>query len=192
MYWTCKSCGTKNPENAPKCGKCSSMCPLARFGGFSAARTMSMHDPDREMTGYAEAIERCLTCASCEVRCPQGVRYTDYVRGLRGEVPAECRRPRPHGEVFQRAGQLASGEEVPARPSWLDDDLSVSAEGELALFVGCLPIFDVVFHDDLQVDSLESARAAIRVLNQFGISPVLVGDESCCGHDLLWGGERGQ
>jgi hypothetical protein len=22
MPWTCKSCGTKNPDNAPKCGKC--------------------------------------------------------------------------------------------------------------------------------------------------------------------------
>ena len=66
----------------------------------------------------------------------------------------------------------------------------MSTEGEIALFVGCLPIFDVVFHEDLQVESLESARAAIRVLNQLGISPVLVGDECCCGHDLLWGGER--
>ena len=62
-----------------ECGKCTSMCPLAFFGGFSAARTLSMHDPESEIHRYANAVERCLTCASCEVRCPQGVRYTDYV-----------------------------------------------------------------------------------------------------------------
>lgn len=173
-----------------ECGKCSSMCPLAPFGGFSAARTMSMHDPASELGRYAEAVERCLTCASCEVRCPQGVRYTDYVRGLRVEVPAECRRPRPHGEVFQRVAQMTSSVDVSGRPDWLGEDLAISDEGELALFVGCLPIFDVVFHEEFHVETLASARAAIRALNHFDIEPVLVADEGCCGHDLLWGGER--
>ena len=96
-----------------ECGKCSTMCPLAAFGGFSAARMMSMHDPASEFHGYAEAVVRCLTCASCEVRCPQGVRYTDYVKGLRADLPPECRRPRPHGEVFQMVGKLAGMGERP-------------------------------------------------------------------------------
>lgn len=173
-----------------ECGKCSSMCPLSIFGGFSAARTMSMHDPASEIHGYAEAVERCLTCASCEVRCPQGVRYTDYVRGLRVDLPDECRRPRPHGEVFQMVGRLTDMGERPARPVWLEDDLRIAKEGEIALFVGCLPIFDVVFQEEFGVETLAIARAAIRLLNHLGIEPVLVGEECCCGHDLLWGGER--
>lgn len=173
-----------------ECGKCSSMCPLAVFGGFSAARTMSMHDPASEIHGYAEAVERCLTCASCEVRCPQGVRYTDYVKGLRADVPIECRRPRPHGEVFQKVGELVGMGERPDRPAWLEDDMQIAEEGEIALFVGCLPIFDVVFQEEFQVETLNSARAAIRLLNHLGVAPVLVKEECCCGHDLLWGGER--
>ena len=32
-----------------ECGKCSTMCPLARFGGFSAARMMSIQDPEAEI-----------------------------------------------------------------------------------------------------------------------------------------------
>ena len=66
-----------------ECGKCSTMCPLARFRGFSAARMMSIQDPEAEIHGHAEAVQRCLTCGACEVRCPQGVRYTEFVRGLR-------------------------------------------------------------------------------------------------------------
>lgn len=173
-----------------ECGKCSSMCPLATFGGFSAARTMSMHDPANEIHGYAEAVERCLTCASCEVRCPQGVLYTDYVRGLRTELPDECRRPRPHGEIFQMVGMLAGKNGRAGKPVWVDDDLEIAEEGEIALFVGCLPIFDVVFQEEFEVETLAIARAAIRLLNHLGVAPVLVGEECCCGHDLLWGGER--
>ena len=172
-----------------ECGKCSSMCPLAPFGDFSAARTMSMHDPASEIHSYAEAVERCLTCASCEIRCPQGVRYTEYVRGLRVDLPPEERRPRPHGEMFQMVGRLAGLGERAARPAWLEEDLEIAEEGDVALFVGCLPIFDVLFREEFQVETLDSARAAIRLLNHLEIAPVLVGDECCCGHDLLWGGE---
>jgi len=173
-----------------ECGKCSTMCPLGRFGGFSAARMMSMHDPESEIHGHADAVERCLTCASCEVRCPQGVRYTDFVRGLRTDLPAEDRRPRPHGEVFQIAAKIPGRNRESTRPAWLDHDLEVATEGEIALFVGCLPIFDVVLGEGFDVETVQSARAAIRLLNRMEIAPVLVGEECCCGHDLLWGGEE--
>lgn len=173
-----------------ECGKCSSLCPLAFFGGFSAARTMSMHDPESEIHGYADAVERCLTCASCEVRCPQGVRYSEYVKGLRADLPEECRRPRPHGEVFQKVGQVAASSERARSLEWLGDDLQIAEQGELALFVGCLPVFDVIFREEFQVETLESARAAIRLLNRLDVAPVLIAEEICCGHDLLWSGER--
>ena len=70
-----------------ECGKCSTLCPLAAFGGFAAARTMSMHDPASEMHEYADAVEKCLTCGACETRCPQGVRYSEVGRGLRQILP---------------------------------------------------------------------------------------------------------
>ena len=173
-----------------ECGKCSTMCPLAPFGGFSAARMMSMHEPESEIHEYAGAVERCLTCASCETRCPQGVRYTEFVRGLRDGMPSRHRRPRPHGEVFQVAAKWAEQGAGSGFPAWLGDDLEVSEEGEIALFVGCLPLFDVVFKDQFQVETLEIARAAIRMLNRLDIAPVIVGSERCCGHDLLWTGEQ--
>jgi len=87
-------------------------------------------------------------------------------------------------------GKLAGKGGQPARPAWLEDDLRIAEEGEIALFVGCLPIFDVVFQEEFQLETLASARAAIRLLNHLDVAPVLVREESCCGHDLLWGGER--
>ena len=172
-----------------ECGKCSTMCPLAEIAEFSAARVMSMQDPEAELRGHADAIQRCLTCAACEERCPQGVRYTDFVRSLRPELPAKVRDPSPHGEVFQIAATPRNGHSTDW--AWLkaDDGLCVSQEGEVALFVGCLPLFDAYFGPQLEVATVEIARAAIRLLNRLGIEPVLIHEECCCGHDLLWRGD---
>jgi heterodisulfide reductase subunit D len=174
-----------------ECGKCSTMCPLSRFGGFSAARMMSIHEPDADIHSHAPAVQRCLTCGACEQRCPQGVRYTEFVRGLRFELPWETRRSCPHGAVFEEAARWAADGAINGRNrSWLEDDLAVAEEGEVALFVGCLPLFDVVFGSELNVRMVEIARSAVRLLNRLGIEPVVVGEERCCGHDLLWSGHE--
>lgn len=174
-----------------ECGKCSTMCPLARFGGFSAARMMSIQDPEAEIQGHAAAVQRCLTCGACEVRCPQGVRYTEFVLGLRPELPEETRWSCPHGAVFQESARWAAEGAVNGRnSSWLEDGLAVAEEGEVGLFIGCLPLFDVVFGSELEVRMVEIARSAVKLLNQLGIEPVVVQEERCCGHDLLWSGEE--
>jgi Fe-S oxidoreductase len=166
------------------------MCPLAQFGGFSAARILSIQDPETEILGHAEAVQSCLTCGACEIRCPQGVRYTEFVRGLRKELSPLTRRPCPHGEIFQVAARIDPPPDPERLSRWLADDLETSAEGEIGLFVGCLPLFDVVFGEELEVDMTAIARSAISLLNRVGIEPVLVGEELCCGHDLLWNGQR--
>ena len=162
-----------------ECGKCSTLCPLSTFRNFSAARMAAIHETATE---YASTVNRCLTCGSCEVRCPQGVRFTDFVRGLRMDVPRERS---PHGGVFQASARAGSAHSL----SWLDPDLRVAEQGEVALFVGCAPLFDVLFAEDLGVRSLDATRAAIRLLNAAGIEPVIVDGERCCGHDLLWDGD---
>jgi Fe-S oxidoreductase len=172
------------------CGKCTTLCPLALRGGGFSAREIAAHELEEEIQGRGEGIGRCLTCASCEVRCPQGVRFAEFVRGLREQIPAESRRAPPHDGVFQSVARSMAGGGEPARSTgWIGDGLEVAEEGEVALFVGCLPWFDVYF-EDLQVQTVEIARSAIRVLNELRIRPVLVAQERCCGHDLLWGGDR--
>ncbi|MFQ5876679.1 MAG: (Fe-S)-binding protein [Acidobacteriota bacterium] len=172
------------------CGKCTAMCPLAAAGGFSARR-IAGREMEEEIRGRGVGVRRCLTCGACELRCPQGVRFTEFVRGLREMIPGESRRPCPHAGLFQSIARSMVGSHVPGRDAeWVGEGLRIAGQGDVALFVGCLPFFDLYFGDDPGVRPLDIARAAIRVLNRAGIAPVLLARERCCGHDLLWGGER--
>ena len=185
-----------------ECGKCSTLCPLVRFepsafGKFSASRVAALRDTEEATNGGRRAVERCLTCGLCEVRCPQGVRFVDFVAGLRRQLPGSWPERCSHGDVLRAVSQLAASAETDGDPAtrrrldWLDDDLKVAEQGEVGLFVGCLPAYDTVFGQQLDIRPTDIARAAVRLLNRLGIEPVVAADERCCGHDLLWTGDEG-
>ena len=135
-----------------ECGKCSTLCPLAPFGGFSAARMVALRDASSSAASQSAAIDRCLTCGACETRCPQGVQFSSFVLGVRSLAPPEWRSPCPHGEVLQEAARWSTDLKTPARDlSWVGDGLKVASEGDTALFVGCLPLFDTLFGEDFEV-----------------------------------------
>jgi Fe-S oxidoreductase len=46
------------------------------------------------------------------------------------------------------------------------------------------------FFPELGLTTLNGTRAAVRLLNRLGITPVVAAEERCCGHDLLWNGDR--
>lgn len=172
------------------CAKCSTACPLDGFAGFSPVRMVSVGPGVEEVREQAVAAQRCLTCSLCEIRCPQGVHIAEFARGLRREAIDGLREPCPHGRVFQAAAVPEWTGQIPSRDlSWIDDDLRVAETGEIALFVGCLPLFDALFEGRFGVRTTDIARSAIRALNQLDIEPVIVAEERCCGHDLLWGGD---
>ena len=96
-----------------ECGKCSTLCPLTRFepapfGRFSASRLAAIRDADDAANGGRAAVERCLTCGLCEVRCPQGVRFVDFVAGLRRQLPGSWPERCSHGDVLHAASRLAA------------------------------------------------------------------------------------
>jgi len=167
------------------CGKCTSTCPLAELGTFSARLIVQ-----QGLESRARLVQRCLTCGACEAHCPEGVRITDFVLGLRALAPQAQQGVCPHAGTMQSIARVLAGPEKPERDmSWIGDDLEIAEQGEVALFVGCLPFFDAYF-EELGVRTLDIARAAIRTLNRLGIRPVVAADERCCGHDLLWAGDR--
>jgi len=202
-----------------ECGKCTSLCPLAQVSspagalrvggqGFSAARAVVMgrhgHAPaflsaSAFRPANGDGVDRCLTCGLCEERCPQGVRFTSYIRGLRELRPGPGT-PCPHGGLIQAAARLGagagSGDEregtaVPRRDlSWLGPGLEVATEGPVGLFVGCSSLFELQFREELGVRPTSIAESAVRLLNRLGIAPVILAEERCCGHDLLWEGDR--
>lgn len=172
------------------CGKCSTMCPEGSVADFSARRIVNQ-ELYHHLDGSAVGVQRCLTCGSCELRCPQGVKISELVRGLRELLPEQDRRLRPHGGVFQTVPRMqAAGGASSKQAPWLDDSHRVAEKGELALFVGCLPLFDLYFQDSLAIQTLEIARSAVTIFNRLGVEPVIVDEEVCCGHDLLWSGDR--
>jgi len=71
---------------------------------------------------------------------------------------------------------------------WVSDDLETTDEGEILYYVGCAPYFDVFF-DDINISTTDAAKSSIKILNKLGITPVVMKDERCCGHDLLWNGD---
>jgi len=75
------------------------------------------------------------------------------------------------------------------RLGWVTPELRTSEKGKVAYFSGCAPYFDVFFAH-LQLDTLAIARDSVRLLNFLDIEPVLLRNERCCGHDLLWAGDR--
>jgi len=73
------------------------------------------------------------------------------------------------------------------RLDWLDG-CRTSQKSEVLYFVGCAPYFEPIF-EDIEVSPISIARNSIRVLNALGIEPMVLPNERCCGHDLLWTGD---
>jgi len=176
------------------CGKCTATCPIARVGGDYSPRQQVLAANLREREDLLEdgSLFQCLTCSLCDRRCPAEVGYTDLVQKLREFAHREGVEPEcPHGGALQSVMRMmASGEMQQDRLGWLNDDLKTEpAKGEVFYWTGCTMYFDALFAD-FPVNTLNGTRAAIRILNRLGVTPVVSPQERCCGHDLLWNGDR--
>lgn len=173
------------------CGKCTGSCPLARVDlEYSPRRIV-----ERVIFGEAEAVIAdphlwsCMTCGLCSARCPSGVDFTRFIVEMRAEAfKAGERGIYAHNGILQEVMRIQTMNVSQDRTGWVTDDLSVSDRGDYFLFVGCLPYFEVIFAD-LEVEALDIARNAVRLLNRIGVTPIVSNDERCCGADLLLAGD---
>ncbi len=176
------------------CGKCTATCPISRAGAtFSPRRqVLATNLGHRQEIIENSALFVCLTCGLCDMRCPVGVGYTDLVQQLRQisyheGIEPEC----PHGGALQSMMRMmAKGKTKQERLNWLTKDLKVQQKkGDVFYWTGCTMYYDAFF-PDFNITTLDGTRAAIRLLNRLGVTPVVSPDERCCGHDLLWNGDR--
>ena len=176
------------------CGKCTATCPIARAGdNYSPRRhVLATNTGQRSEIIANGSLFSCLTCGLCDRRCPADVAYTSLVQKLREVnfregVEPEC----PHGGALQSVMRMmATGGAQQDRLGWLGKDLKTEAQkGEVFYWTGCTMYYDAFF-PDFQVSTLAGTRAAIRLLNRVGVTPVVSPEERCCGHDLLWNGDR--
>jgi Fe-S oxidoreductase len=176
------------------CGKCTATCPISRAGSPLSPRRHVLDtvlgarkDIDADVGLYS-----CLSCSLCDFRCPAEVSYTELILNLRqmvfsDKVEPEC----PHGGALQSVMRMmARGGTQQNRLEWLTDDLETErSKGRVFFFTGCSMYYDAFF-PELELTTLNGTRATVKVLNALGMTPVVSRDERCCGHDLLWNGDR--
>ncbi len=175
------------------CGKCTGTCPLARAGApYSPRRHVLAAGQDQpEALLEEQTVFDCLTCGMCDSRCPVEIGYTDLVRALRETLAGADLKPKcPHGGALQSVMRMMARGAQQDRLGWLDGDLRTESErGSVFLWTGCAVYYDAFF-SDLGLCAVGGNRAAVRLLNALGETPVVSPDERCCGHDLLWNGDR--
>lgn len=174
------------------CGKCTSVCPIswreARYSPRAVVETTKLNSNGAVL--HDGRLWDCLTCGRCTQVCPSDVRFLEFVRDMRTlarkqEVEGHC----SHGAAVQTWMRMMANPEIKQnRLEWLTDDLKTSEQSDTLFFVGCLPYYQVLF-GKLGAQGAEIAQSAVRLLNALGIEPIVLADERCCGHDLLWEGE---
>jgi heterodisulfide reductase subunit D len=176
------------------CGKCTATCPIARAGADYSPRrhVLAANLGASEDGAPGGSLANCLTCSLCDKRCPVQVDYTSLVRALRerahgGGTEVEC----PHGGALQSLMRMmATGATKQDRLGWLGGDLKTNPDrGHVFYWAGCTMYYDAFF-SKLGLKTVDANRAAVRLMNYLGFTPVVSPSERCCGHDLLWNGDR--
>jgi len=173
------------------CGKCTGLCPIARRNPAFSPRTMiekALLGLEHELI-YQQDLFSCLTCAACSRKCPGDVDFSLFVQKARAVASEAGQQGQcAHSGVLQSISRLMAHPRVAQRRlEWLRDGLRVSEQGDTMFFVGCAPYFEHAL--DFETGAVQAARASVGILNSLGIEPVILSDEKCCGHDLLWSGD---
>jgi heterodisulfide reductase subunit D len=175
-----------------ECGKCTSVCPVARYDPAFSPRQMI----ENALLGFGDELLfdkelfSCLTCYTCQQKCPSDIDFPVFVRKARSLAQDNGQ----HG-VCAHSGQLQSLARLMTSPvikqrrlEWLSKEYRVSEKSDVLFWVGCAPYFAPIF-EDIEFNALDITKASLKALNSLGIEPKLLTNEKCCGHDALWTGD---
>ena len=176
------------------CGKCSSACPVALSGKSFSPRAMAnaIIAGNPESPGVVKDVWSCMTCGLCHDRCPSAVDFPEFIRDMRrlqkgaGKEGFEA-----HEGFFQSFMRAMTSPGLNIRHwEWLPEDIRTDTDSKTLFFGGCAPYFDTYFKAHLGIRTRDILVDGLRLLNFFDIHPALLAGERCCGHDLLWSGDR--
>ncbi len=176
------------------CGKCSSACPVALSGKPFSPRAMasSIIGGAWNTPAVVNDVWSCLTCGLCYDRCPSAVDFPAFIRDMRHlQKASEKGNHEAHEGFFQSLMRTMTSPDLRFRRwDWLPEDVRTDPESKTLFFGGCAPYFDVFFKYNFSLRTSDILADGLRLLNFFDIVPALLPDERCCGHDLLWSGDR--
>ncbi|MBN1277287.1 MAG: hydrogenase iron-sulfur subunit [Deltaproteobacteria bacterium] len=176
------------------CGKCTSACPLALAGKPFSPRAVA----NDIIAGRADtkeviaSVNACLTCGVCYERCPSAVNFPEFIKDMRAYYRRRNMTTEPaHGGFFQSMMRAMTSEGLkPDRWKNLPENIKINKNSKILFFGGCAPYFDVFFRVYLKINTSSILEDSIKLLNFFDIEPNVLEKERCCGHDLLWSGDR--
>jgi len=179
------------------CSKCTGSCPVGKVGSVYSPRGLVQHLMLDGRDPSETELWRCLTCGLCRERCPSDVDFPGFIQSLREIALDGGSRPQnTHGGVMQELMHLMAGRGIhQKRTGWLPDWVEVLEEdkeedkSEDVYFVGCAPYYDIVF-EGFHLDLKATHEGALHLLREYGVTPAVMANECCCGHDALWAGDR--
>lgn len=176
------------------CGKCTSACSLALAGKpfsprFVAAEIIAGRADSPEVRTLVNA---CLTCGVCYERCPSAVNFPEFIKDMRVYYRGREVTDAPaHGGFFQSMMRAMTSEDLaPRRWLHLPETIRTRPQSPILFFGGCASYFDIFFRKFLGVQTDRILEDSLRLLNFFDVEPAVLENERCCGHDLLWSGDR--
>ncbi len=181
-----------NAYGCLECGKCTAVCPVSLFSNSYSPRSMLTKTIRNEYDSLFVDYDlwSCLTCRRCDAVCPANIDYSRLNQIVRTSAKdsgfkGKC----SHSGAMELLQKVMTTENINQnRMDWVTNDLDTAEEGEILYYVGCAPYFDIFF-DDINISTTEAAKSSIKILNKLGVKPVVMKDERCCGHDLLWNGD---
>ncbi len=176
-------------NNCYQCAMCSGICQMGRIQKYTPSRIIQLI-----IEGFEDRIVEsgmlwdCLTCNSCLEKCPHEVNFAEIVRDARNKMLDAGIMPKiAHKGFYTLLSEIMSKENITPEKTfeWVPSGCKVSEEGNILYFVGCAPIFNYEFDE-----SMNNAVDTLKILCKIENEPiVLLKDEKCCGHDLLWQGK---
>ena len=176
------------------CGKCTSACPLALAGKSYSPRFVATEIiAGRADTGEVrDMVNACLTCGTCYERCPSAINFPEFIKEMRAYYHSRMITTEPaHGGFFQSMMRAMTSEKlVPNRWQGLSPKIRTKPQSKTLFYGGCAAYFDIFFRKFIDVNSGRILEDSLKLLNFFDVEPMVLADERCCGHDLLWSGDR--
>lgn len=174
------------------CGKCSSACPVTMTGKQFSPRQIANAAVagDLESSCIKQEIWSCLTCGLCYDRCPSAVNFPEFIKEMRNASSGNGRFEAHEGFFHSLMRTMASPKLPVDHWAWLPSDVQTDPKSKILFFGGCAPYFDAFFKNHLGISTSDILTDALKLMNFFDIHPAILQNERCCGHDLLWSGER--